>query len=75
MVRSAASRNKSNNIEIVSNVPRWGALTFHEEVENDMIANRVKDIFARPHRTNYLKINASRFSRAAADGIAKLIRQ
>ena len=41
----------------MSKVPRWGALTFNEKVENDMVLNRMKDIYAPPHKTDFIKLN------------------
>lgn len=56
MMKTTKSRNGSSFI--VSKVPRWGALTFYEEVKNDMVVNRVKDIHAKPPKMNFLKYNA-----------------
>ena len=42
---------------VMSKVPRWGALTFQEKVDNDMVLNRMKDIHAEPHKKDFIKIN------------------
>ena len=56
---------------MASSVPRWGALTFDEKVENDMVVNRVKDIHAKPHKTNYLKRNMLNTSASFSKSLVK----
>ena len=39
-------------------VPRWGAMTFGEKVENDMVINRICDIHRqKPNEKNFIKLN------------------
>ena len=52
--KTSLSRNKGS---METQLPRWGALTFEEKLENDMVVNRVRNIHAKPHITNYLKAN------------------
>lgn len=41
----------------MSTVPRWGALSFEEKIENDMVIHRMKDIHQPPHKKDFVKIN------------------
>ena len=43
----------------MSKVPRWGAMSFEEKIENDMVLNRMKvtDNTKCPNQKNFLKIN------------------
>ena len=39
----AIPKPASKQTSTMSHMPRWGALTFEEKIENDMVANRMKD--------------------------------
>jgi len=41
-VRAPGQQN-SKTQSTMSKVPRWGALTFEEKIDNDMVLNRMKD--------------------------------
>ena len=41
----------------MSKVPRWGAMTFDEKIENDMVINNMKDIHQLPAKKDFLKLN------------------
>ena len=41
----------------MSQAPRWGAMSFDERVENDMVVNRIRDIYQNPYDKDFLKLN------------------
>ena len=53
---SPHNRGKQRN-NVMSKVPRWGAMTFEEQVENHMMLNQMKNIHAKPQKKNFLKLN------------------